>query len=73
MAIASGSAKNFTLNPAQPIQTMTAYIVEFTSGDAGSGTVGYHSLYAVGLLLFLFTMGMNLLANRLITKYRRVY
>jgi len=73
VAIASGSAKNFTFNPAQPIQTMTAYIVEFTSGDAGSGTVGYHSLYAVGLLLFLFTMGMNLLANRLITKYRRVY
>jgi phosphate transport system permease protein len=73
VAIASGSAKNFTFNPTQPIQTMTAYIVEFTSGDAGSGTVGYHSLYAVGLLLFLFTMGMNLLANRLITKYRRVY
>lgn len=73
VAIASGSAKNFTFNPEQPIQTMTAYIVEFTSGDAGSGTVGYHSLYAVGLLLFLFTMGMNLLANRLITKYRRVY
>ena len=73
VAIASGSAKNFTFNPAQPIQTMTAYIVEFTSGDAGSGTVGYHSLYAVGLLLFLFTMVMNLLANRLITKYRRVY
>jgi phosphate transport system permease protein len=73
VAIASGSAKNFTFNPALPIQTMTAYIVEFTSGDAGSGTVGYYSLYAVGLLLFLFTMGMNLLANRLITKYRRVY
>lgn len=73
VAIASGSAKNFTFNPTQPIQTMTAYIVEFTSGDAGSGTVGYHSLYAVGLLLFLFTMGMNLVANHLIRKYRRVY
>jgi hypothetical protein len=28
------------------MQTMTGYIVEFTSGDAGSGTLGYYSLYA---------------------------
>lgn len=41
VAIASGSAKNFTLDLTKPIQTMTAYIVEFTSGDAGSGTIGY--------------------------------
>lgn len=73
VTIASGSMKNFTLDPTGPIQTMTAYIVEFTSGDAGSGTVGYYSLFAVGLLLFLFTMGMNLIANKLINRYRKEY
>jgi phosphate transport system permease protein len=73
VAIASGSAKNFTLNCTQPMQTMTAYIVEFTSGDAGSGTIGYYSLYAVGLLLFTFTLFMNLVASYITKKYRKEY
>lgn len=73
VTIASGSSKKFTTSLIEPMQTMTAYIVEFTSGDAGSGTVGYYSLYAVGLLLFIFTLGMNLLAKYIIKKYRREY
>lgn len=73
VAIASGSAKNFTFDFTQSIQTMTAYIVEFTSGDAGSGTVGYYSLYAVGLLLFIFTLFMNLLAQYIARRYREEY
>lgn len=73
VAIASGSAKNFTLDFTQPMQTMTAYIVEFTSGDAGSGTIGYYSLYAVGLLLFVFTLIMNLGAKYVTAKFRREY
>jgi len=73
VTIASGSSKKFTTSVFEPMQTMTSYIVEFTSGDAGSGTTGYYSLYAVGLLLFLFTLGMNLLAKFIINKYRREY
>ena len=73
VTIASGSSKAFTLDITQPMQTMTAYIVEFTSGDAGSGTIGYYSLYAVGLMLFLFTFAMNLLAKYITNKYRREY
>ncbi|VDN48724.1 Phosphate transport system permease protein [Petrocella atlantisensis] len=73
VTIASGSSKQFTLDIMQPMQTMTAYIVEFTSGDAGSGTIGYYSLYAVGLMLFVFTMLTNLLAKYITKKYRREY
>jgi phosphate transport system permease protein len=73
VAIASGSSKNFTFDLTKSMQTMTAYIVEFTSGDAGSGTVGYYSLYAVGLILFVFTLGMNLLAQYITHKYREEY
>ncbi len=73
VTIASGSAKNFTWDITQPMQTMTAYIVEFTSGDAGSGTIGYYSLYAVGLILFIFTLLTNLLAKYITKKYRREY
>lgn len=73
VTIASGSMKNFTLDVTMPMQTMTAYIVEFTSGDAGSGTVGYYSLYAVGLILFIFTLATNLFAKYITKKYRREY
>lgn len=73
VTIASGSSKTFTLDITQSMQTMTAYIVEFTSGDAGSGTVGYNSLYAVGLILFIFTLLMNLLAQYISRRYREVY
>ena len=73
VAIASGSSKSFTLDIRESMQTMTGYIVEFTSGDAGSGTLGYYSLYAVGLLLFLFTLGLNMAAQAISRKYREVY
>lgn len=65
VTIAGGSSKKFTPDITKSMQTMTAYIVEFTSGDAGSGTVGYYSLYAVGLLLFIFTFLVNLIARRI--------
>lgn len=73
VTIASGSSKNFTFDITQSMQTMTAYIVEFTSGDAGSGTVGYYSLYAVGFTLFVFTLIMNLIAQFITKKFREGY
>jgi len=73
VTIASGSSKAFTLDITQSMQTMTSYIVEFTSGDAASGTAGYYSLYAVGLILFLFTMLMNQFAHYISKKYREAY
>ncbi|HAE43747.1 MAG TPA: phosphate ABC transporter permease subunit PstC [Clostridiales bacterium] len=73
VTIASGSSKAFTFDITKSMQTMTSYIVEFTSGDAGSGTTGYYSLYAVGLILLLFTLVMNLIAQYISRKYREEY
>lgn len=73
VAIASGSSKIFTFDIRESMQTMTGYIVEFTSGDAGSGTLGYYSLYAVGLLLFIFTLLLNMAAHYISRKFREVY
>ncbi|MBN2558960.1 MAG: phosphate ABC transporter permease subunit PstC [Clostridia bacterium] len=73
VVIASGSSKKLTFDIMQSMQTMTSYIVEFTGGDAGSGTTGYYSLYAVGLLLFIFTLIMNLIAQYISKKYREAY
>lgn len=73
MTIASGSTKNLTFDITQSMQTMTAYIVEVTSGDAGSGTTAYYSLYAVGMALFAFTLAMNMFASYITRKFREEY
>lgn len=73
VAIASGSSKNFTFDITESMQTMTAYIVEVTSGDAAAGSTVYYSLYAVAMTLFAATLIMNLLAGKIARKFREVY
>lgn len=73
VTIASGSTKNFTLDVTQSMQTMTAYIVEVTGGDASTGSTVYYSLYAVAMTLFVFTLLMNILARKISRKFREEY
>jgi phosphate transport system permease protein len=73
VTIASGSSKNFTFDITQSMQTMTAYIVEVTGGDAPAGSTLYYSLYAVAMTLFVFTLLMNLIAQYISRKFREEY
>ncbi|OZU89358.1 phosphate ABC transporter permease subunit PstC [Virgibacillus indicus] len=73
VTIASGSSKNFTFDITQSMQTMTAYIVEVSGGEAPAGSTIYYSLYAVALTLFVFTLIMNLLAKYISRKFREEY
>jgi phosphate transport system permease protein len=71
--LAAGSTPNFTLNPVEPIQAMTAYIGVTATGDIATGSVDYDSVFAVGTVLFVMTLVMNMVAIRLVRKYREVY
>ena len=73
VAIAAGATANLTANPLESIQTMTGFIVQVAKGDIDQGTVSYQSLFAVGLLLYLITLAMNLIANWIIRQYRENY
>ncbi|MFC0557776.1 phosphate ABC transporter permease subunit PstC [Halalkalibacter alkalisediminis] len=73
VTIASGSTKNFTFDITQSMQTMTAYIVEVTGGDAPAGSTIYYSLYAVAATLFVFTFFMNLFARYISRRFREEY
>lgn len=73
VTLAAGATPKLTLNPAESIQTMTAYIVQISKGDVPAGSTAYHTLFAVGLTLFAATMVMNLFAVRLVRKFRQVY
>jgi phosphate transport system permease protein len=73
VAVAGGSMPGLTLDFTSSIQTMTAYIVQVSQGDAGYGTTVYYSIYAVGFTLFLFTLVMNLFAQYISRRFREVY
>jgi len=73
VTIASGSSKQLTFDITQSMQTMTAYIVEVTSGDAAAGSTIYYSLYAVAMTLFIFTLLMNLFARYISKRFREEY
>lgn len=73
VTIAAGARPNLTFNPLESVQTMTSFIVQASQGDNPHGTVGYYSLFAVGLLLFLITLGLNIFSHRIVEKYRKEY
>jgi phosphate transport system permease protein len=73
VAIAAGSTPRLTLNPLESIQTMTAYIVQISLGETPHGTVEYYTIFAVGLLLFIMTMLMNLFGQWFVRRYREKY
>ena len=73
VAVAAGMQPNFTINPAEPASTITAYIVQVALGDLPHGSVGYQSIFAAGLMLFLLTLVFNILGHWMRRKYREAY
>jgi phosphate transport system permease protein len=71
--IAVGGTPNLTWNPAEAMQTMTAFIGAAGLGDQSTGSIGYKTIFAVGMTLFLMTLVMNIVSIRLVRKYREVY
>jgi phosphate transport system permease protein len=73
VTLAAGASPKMTLDPTQSIQTMTAFIVQVSKGDTPQGTIVYQSIFAVGLVLFLITLAMNIFANRITQRYQEKY
>jgi phosphate transport system permease protein len=73
VTLAAGATPRLTANPLESIQTMTAYIVQVSLGDTPAGSMVYLTIYAVGMLLFLITLAMNLVGNRILRHFREVY
>jgi phosphate transport system permease protein len=73
VAIAAGMMPNLTLNPIEPIQTLTAYIVGISLGDVPHGTLEYKTIFAAGITLFLMTLFLNILGFWFRKRIREVY
>ncbi|HEY7470093.1 MAG TPA: phosphate ABC transporter permease subunit PstC [Acidimicrobiia bacterium] len=84
VALASGATpRNFTwgedplfgyiLNPFVAGETMTGHIVRISGGDISYGSIDYTSLFAIGLTLFVITLVLNVISNRIVARFRETY
>ena len=71
--IAMGQQPTLTFDPRAAAETMTAFIAATGAGDVPTGSIEYKTIFAVGALLFVITLVMNVFAIRLVRKYREVY
>jgi len=73
VALASGGRPNLTADPREGMQTMTGYIAQTALGENIVGSVSYNTLFAVGLLLFVITLVINIISIALVRRIREVY
>lgn len=68
-----GTKPQFTFDPTESIQTMTAFIVQISIGETAQGSLEYKSLFAVGATLFVMTFVLNLLSGWIVRRFRTTY
>ena len=73
VTLAAGGRPQFGLDFKKRVETMTAFIAFRAQGDTVQAGPSYYSLFAVGLLLFLMTFTINLIAARVLRRYREAY
>jgi phosphate transport system permease protein len=73
LAVAAGMQPNLTFNPLEPAATITAFIVQVALGDLPHGSIGYQTIFAAGLSLFLLTLVFNLIGLWMRKRFRQAY
>ena len=73
VALAAGTRAQVVSSPKEEGQTMTGFIAQTATGESVPGTLGFNTLFAVGLLLFCITLLFNLIAAAVVRRYREAY
>lgn len=73
VTLASGSLKNLSADPREGMQTMTGFIATTAGGENAVGSNSYNELFAVGMLLFVLTLVINVISIALVRRYRQAY
>jgi len=73
LLVAGAGSPTLNFNPFEGIQTMTAYIASRATGEIAVGSLVYDTLFAVGALLFIITLTMNMIAIRFVERFREAY
>ncbi len=73
VTIAAGQMSNLTFNILEPMETITAYIVQVSLGDTPAGTIEFKTIFAAGMTLFVLTFILNVFSYMLKSKFRERY
>ncbi len=73
VALAAGGQKNLSADPREGMQTMTGFIAQTAGGENPVGSTSYNTLFAVGLLLFVITLVINIVSIALVRRFRQAY
>ncbi|MGQ0824907.1 MAG: phosphate ABC transporter permease subunit PstC [Actinomycetota bacterium] len=73
LLMASGSNPQFTADPGRGVQTMASFVGFAGIGDVPTGSTGYKTIFAVGLLLFVITFVLNVISARVVRRFREEY
>lgn len=73
VALAAGARPNLTLDPREPMQTMTGFIAQTAGGETPVGSLEYDRLFAVALMLFLITLVINMISIAIVRRFRQAY
>lgn len=73
VVMAAGQGANLTANPLEAVTTITVQIVMLLTGDQEFDSVKTLSAFALGLVLFILTLIMNIIALRVVRRYREKY
>ena len=73
VAIAAGQEPKLTFNPLESVETITTYIIQVSMGDVPQDSLEYRTIFAAGLMLFVFTFILNNISYWVIKKFREQY
>ena len=73
VSLACGDRPKLSFDPREGIATMTSFIVRIAKGDVQHGSTDFNSLFAVAGVLFLMTLAMNILGQRVLGRFREQY
>jgi phosphate transport system permease protein len=73
VVMAAGLAANLTANPLEAVTTVTVQIVALLTGDQEFDSAKTLSAFALGLILFIATLILNIIALRVVRRYRETY
>jgi phosphate transport system permease protein len=73
VTMAAGLAASLTLNPLDTVTTVTVQIVTLLTGDQEFNSTKTLSAFGLGLTLFLVTLVLNIVAQRIVQTYRQQY
>ncbi|WBU57385.1 phosphate ABC transporter permease subunit PstC [Paracoccus sediminicola] len=73
VVMAAGIMANLTLHPLDSVTTITVQIMTLLIGDTSFDSPKTLAAFALGLMLFIFTLLINILALRIVRKYRELY